>query len=112
VPVEANVAEIFCAITPALPMPVSTTVPGHPNTARAAAAKPSSKRSARAAIRSASMRTTLRARFRFGFASVIVPSSPPSIRQGARIIKPCGEGVKGKRRASTHAEEKLRNRKR
>ena len=60
-PVEASVAEIFCAMMPLLPMPVATTRPAQPNSVSTARSKLSSSRGISSRIASASISSTLRA---------------------------------------------------
>ncbi len=60
-PVEASVAEIFCAMIPLLPMPVATTRPVQPRSVSTARSKLSSRRGMSSRIASASISRTLRA---------------------------------------------------
>jgi hypothetical protein len=61
VPVEASVAEILAPTSPALPRPVTITMPSHASTRRTASRKPSPTRRSRFAIVLASSRITSRA---------------------------------------------------
>jgi hypothetical protein len=60
-PVEARVAEIFCAMNPLLPMPVATTRPVQPRSVSTARSKLSPRRGMSWRIASASISRTLRA---------------------------------------------------